>query len=227
MYIGFVGVSGAGKSTIAHVVCDELIARGYTVGYYSPFFSPGRSIWYKAMWALYLWRWLDVRLLYFFVWQRQPHWVLRQVVWNAYLSLIMSHYLSLHEKDVYDVVIYDEDIIKWCARAVASDAVAADTVAHVYQDKIMSVTTDALVVTVDTPISQSVERFIARAENAHRSKSSVRAEQVELKDAASELASMVATETDAVAVVVDGTESPVENAELIVATVEEKLADRG
>ena len=224
MYIGFVGTGGAGKSTIARAVRDKLIARGYSVEYYAPFFSPGRSVVYKAWWAIYLWRWSDARLLYFFIWQQSPRPLSRNVWWRIYLAHIYSYYLSQVRAGRCDVLIYDEDLAKWCGKAVHQEALQAETVAAIYQDKIIANLDDVLLVTVDTPVSDSVERFVVREARVgiKKDRATVKAEWDVLKGAAAALADEVATQTDAESIVVDGTAPPEENAQLVVELVEAK-----
>ena len=163
MYIGFAGVGGSGKSTVARATHAKLEQDGYKVAYYSPFFQSGRCIWYKIVWTIYLWRWFDVDLLRYFLFTTSTKFrITKWTWWRVYMSLFFSYYLDQLRRGKVDVLIYDEDMSKWQAQPVASGAVSVEDVCRLYQERIVPVAEAGLVVFVETEAATAHDRYVAR-----------------------------------------------------------------
>ena len=233
MYVCFGGPSGAGKSTVARATKQRLEADGIRCAYYSPFFDTGRSIPYKLWWGMYLWTYFDWRLYRFFVWESGGRWFwrrrLKHWLWPSYKSLILSYYLAQVRKGNVDVLMYDEDVLKWRAMAVARGILSEEVIHNLYQESIVNVTKQAVLTSVAVPPDVAADRFVRRDEpNADKQRKEQLVKKSEEHTAAVlDLGESVAACTDAEHIVLDGTRPPRDNAEILAAKVREAMCVDG
>lgn len=222
MYIGFAGVSGAGKSTIARGVADALRAQGYAVAYYAPFFAPKAGRLYKLGWSLYLWRWFDWELVRFYTVETTKKTWTKKTWWRIYMALIQAYYLDQLQKK-YDVLIYDEDMIKWQALAVADGSLDVSRVIALYEEKVLPAAGVGVLVMVDTAPKEAARRFLARGDGSGRSAEVLAAETRKWHSwqaAARALLQRVTQETALEALTIDGANAVDHNVAKVLQTIE-------
>jgi thymidylate kinase len=222
MYVGFAGVGGSGKSTIASAVAKQLSARGYRVAYYSPFFKPGAGILYKIGWSLYLWRWFDRELVRFFVVETTSRTWTKKIWWRVYMALMLSYYLD-RVQNKYDVLIYDEDMIKWQAMPVADGTLEKNRVTKIYQEKVLAGADAGLLVMVDTLPAEAARRFLQRGDGSGRSAAVLEAETRKWdtwQTASRELLQHVTAETALHRLTVDGEQTVAHNTSVVMRKLE-------
>lgn len=162
MYIGFAGTNAVGKSTIAKETKSKLEKKGYLCVYYSPFFKGKTSVWYKLWWGAKLWVYFDRDLVQYFLIKSSSSVVSSSSFWRLYQALILGYYLDQVKQNKYDVIIYDEDMVKWHAGGVVEGRVDFLDMADVYKHKIAPLTGKVFLVKVETEPNLSAKRFYDR-----------------------------------------------------------------
>ena len=223
MHITFAGVGGSGKTTIAQAVVKKLEQKDKQVVTRTPFFSPGRPWWYRLAWCLYLLRYFDVAAFRILVLKDVGNLPGRRRVQRLYMYLIKRYHLSLLKTEDVDVVVYDEGIVHWAAPALVHGVLEKAEVIDLHKATVQTEVNTTLIVHVNTPPVVCKERTDVRhdrdmiAAHYENTPQEREAHAEVISDVVAELA-----ESDAVEVLtVDGLDSPVHNAAVIIEAVEE------
>ena len=221
MYISFVGLSGAGKSTTAKGVREILEQEGYRCVFcYEPFFKSHRTVWYKAVWAVYLLRYFDRQLFLMYYWYRfKLHFKKKRgylPVVNIYTGLIKKYFLEQIQKGKTDVVIYEEDFLMRSGYYLVEDIADLEKVTKTIEQSVLPKAEVHVQVVVDTPVELATERFIERENvaSSHEKREAFES-RVEHKKGINKVVA-VADDVDGVHTVhIDGTKPPEENIEKV------------
>lgn len=232
MIITFVGISGSGKSTLAKATAEKLETElDFTCALNSPFFNPGRPLWYKAIWSLYLWRYFNPKLFWRMslrLYLYRPRFFSRRIsTYRTYLPLIFKYHIRRARADEnIDVVIFDEDLTLNIGLTKKNPSTSqpnieeiTQEVVHVYKNHILQHTDQVIQVVVDTPIAEAAVRFEGRDGQKADIDRAKRNKEIAIRVAANIDTIVPAVET----VVVDGSQEPEKNAEIILDTIHNKL----
>lgn len=215
--IAFMGTRGSGKTTIANTLATKLNADGYFCARQHQGLSR-RPFWQRVYTALTLWRYFDWELMQMFGFVGRPprRW---PSIYRLYMPLALAHDLRALRTGETDVLIYDSNILRGLMNAVVEKKLSLDQVAEIYQRKIVFGTKKVVLVVVKTDPVISVKRWIDRdqvslTELEYQSSITERLTQQTLTEEVAEALAGI----DGVHVVwLDGSLSPKDNAELVLA----------
>lgn len=216
MYIEFVGIPGAGKTTLVEKVETVLEKEGVRCVTRARFFSKNKTWKFKFFWMVTHVQYLDftvAMLLY----------KLSRVKGSRFQKLLIR--LHEHQKLQYQISRHDERVVLWDAgyvqrlsNLVSKNILNVDNVATLIYERVT--TQQCLLVFVDTPVEESITRMKKREpdreiEGLYESQSQTRQTQQDV---------LGSLETKGIEVLkVDGTRPCAEQASMVCDSIKRRL----
>ena len=220
MYISFVGLGGAGKTTIAKGVEKKLNYYGYTNDYYfTKFINKSDTIFKKIFWSVYLWRFFNINLFFVYYFLRKKH--AKDInqkfsLINTYTALKSGYYLSRVKKKKVDLVIFEEDYITFIGHLILSNKNSEKFLIKTTKKTVLTSVNSLIIVFIDTKPNLSALRYCNR-ENIYDSKSRLEIEKKYnlIYKGIKKSFNIVSNIKNTITIEVDGTKPPEENIEKV------------
>lgn len=217
--ICFLGSRGSGKTTIANILAESFKNQGKTCARQHPGFRK-HPILPSLITATYLWRFLDFKMMkYFgFIGRSKKG---RPSLYRLYLPLALNHDLIKFSKGKTDFLIYDSNILRGIIAAYDSKQIKKEEILDLYNEKILSKTSETVFVVVNTDSNEAVSRWINRdgvqlSENDRAQEIENRNELIKRTNAVIDVLSEL---PNSKIIYLDGYNSPEENANKIINSI--------
>ena len=168
MYVCFVGISGAGKTTTAKETVDILESK-YNLSAISgtPFFRKERSKFYRFFWLIYIWRFYNRKIVSFYrkyttSGSLYSHASLKEAVYAWYRPLMYKYRLFQLSSRNVDVLVDDEPFFAFSIEAYKKGDLTKSELLSFFNRQIRPVCSTMLIVWVNVPVTVAIQRRLER-----------------------------------------------------------------